>query len=214
MIDNIRHNLKKSGFTHALRSKLSSAWACVRCSMIFRTNRGHKLSAGFTVVEALVALGILVVGLSGGFAAVSLSLNRSTLSKEQVTAFYLAQEAMEIVRYTRDSNSLAGSPWLSGFAEDAGDPCGGETVCRVDATSFAWTSCGSTSWGNCPVLRQHNTLRLYTHSLSNTTDTIYKREIKVVKPSVDLIEVEVRVTWNHTGEPQSFIVTGIFYDFR
>ena len=171
---------------------------------------------GFTVVEALVALGILVVGLSGGFAAVSLSLNRSTLSKQQVTAFYLAQEAMEMVRYERDSNGLAGNGWLQGLTE-SGDPCEGEEICRVDAPSATWTSCGE-SWGSCPSLRQYDTSRLYTHSTSNSTETIYKREVQITEDVVagqpDVINVEVRVTWNHSGDDESFIVNGIFYNHR
>jgi len=172
----------------------------------------HK---GFTVVEALVALGVLVLAISGGFAAVSLSLNRASLSKEQVTAFYLAQEAMELVRYQRDSNNLAGSDWLSGLAENASDPCGAQKICRVDGPTLAWTACGA-SWGTCPVLKKSGTTHLYNYT--NGDNTIFRREVQITQPysvnSDDIINVEVRVSWDRPGGTEQFVANGIFYNWH
>lgn len=180
--------------------------------MIFAKYRKRK---GFTVVEALVAIGILVLAISGGFAAISLSLNRSNLSKEQVTAFYLAQEAMELFRSRRDSNSMQGLNWLDGIA-DTGDPCANNTICRIDpiaVPSGNWYSCGA-SWGSCPALRNSGSPG-YLYGYNGAWNaTIFTREIQVRTLGVDVIEVEVRVTWPHGGDTEQFVANGIFYDWQ
>lgn len=173
-----------------------------------------KKVKGFTVVETLVALSILVLVVSGGFAAVSLSVNRSILSKEQVIAFYLAQEGMEMVRNKRDNNGLAGVDWLTGLTN--GGPCASGNICRVDATilpSGSWSLCGG-SWGTCPVLRNSGTPdHLYGYNVGWNA-TPFTREIRITEPGTDLIEVEIRVTWPHDGVTQQFVVNGVFYDWH
>jgi len=175
--------------------------------------KNNNLNTGFTIVETLVAIGILVVALSGGFAAVSLSLNRSSLSKEQVIAFYLAQEGMEIIRNKRDSNALSGNSWLQGIALN-GDPCEFGNVCRADAISFSLNSCGS-NWGSCPFLRNHNTNKYYNYSSGATT--IFKREIKLTDlttGAIEVIQAEVRITWNHSGTNQTYTASTLFYNWH
>lgn len=178
---------------------------------------------GFTVVETLVALGILVIGLSGGFAAVSTSLRSTTLSKEQVTAFYLAQEAVELVRYVRDTNSLQGNNWLHGLAENVGDPCGDEKICYVDGSilPIGWGTCSASDWTACPVLRKHDTSHYYTYNTGGTSPTIFTRSIQITRPVItnvpadDVIGVEVRVTWPRpNGGMSSYVVHSILYDLR
>ena len=113
----------------------------------------HIVEKGFTIIEALVAIGILTVAISGGFAAVSHSLKKATFTKEQVTAFFLAQEGMEIVRDKRDTNSISGASWGAGLTS-SGSPCLAPNVCYVDATTYpnpTFTNCGTT-WGLCPVI--------------------------------------------------------------
>lgn len=172
---------------------------------------------GFTVIEALVAIGILTVAISGGFVAVSHSLKKASFTKEQVTAFFMAQEGMEAVRYKRDTNSLSGAAWDAGLSA-SGSPCASPNVCRVDATTMTFTSCG-TAWGSCPVLKQNQTTYLYNHS--GGVDTIFKREIQVTPltsvpniPDGNVMQVEVRVTWEHNGEDQEFITNGLLYNWH
>jgi Tfp pilus assembly protein PilV len=58
---------------------------------------------GFTLVETIVATGIIMFALIG---PLSVAINSSTYAKEsrdQVTATYLAQEAVELLRFHRDT---------------------------------------------------------------------------------------------------------------
>ncbi len=83
-----------------------------------KTNIGKT---GFTIVETLVAISILTIALTGPLAIVAQSLRASFYSRDQVTAYYLAQEAIEFIRNTRDNNSLqetrTHTDWLDGIGE-------------------------------------------------------------------------------------------------
>src|SRR5438046_1665614 len=103
--------------------------------------RGEKLSAdscqlkakiGFTIIETLVAIAILLLAIVGPLSIASTSLNSAYYAKDQVTAFYLAQEGIEYMRFLRDTNSLNNRfPWNLGIVDGSGfptctknDPCG------------------------------------------------------------------------------------------
>jgi len=72
---------------------------------------------GFSIIETIVAIAILSVALVAPLTLAQRGLNSSIYAKDQVTAFYLAQEAIEYVHYVRDSNNLYGASqsvdWLS-----------------------------------------------------------------------------------------------------
>lgn len=66
---------------------------------------------GFTIIEALVAITILVMSVTGPLALAAKGLALSGYAKDEITAFYLASEAIDVVRNIRDSNTQ-GATWL------------------------------------------------------------------------------------------------------
>jgi hypothetical protein len=68
-------------------------------------------------------------------ALVSDSLQGARVAKARITAYYLAQEAIEYIRYTRDTIVLAGGEnWLTGSdGQDRLNPCLGQW-CKIDVT--------------------------------------------------------------------------------
>ncbi len=79
--------------------------------------RGYKScpASGFTIIESLVAVMILVMSVTGPLALAARGLSFSTYAREEITAFYLASEGMETIRNIRDSNLLSpesGKDWL------------------------------------------------------------------------------------------------------
>lgn len=160
-----------------------------------------KRSTGFTVLESIVAIAILSLSISGAFSSIQQSFSQAIIAKDEIKAFYLAQEAIEIVRNKRDSNQLniintGTGHWLSGIAENAGDPCF-SGVCRTDATSMNFTYCG-TDWGSCPVLNQdtNSGTPTYLYNYGVYPATNFKREIQIESVSADEIAVIVRITWS------------------
>jgi prepilin-type N-terminal cleavage/methylation domain-containing protein len=69
----------------------------------------RKLQRGFTILETLVAISILVLALTAPLAIVSQALRSSYYARDQVTAYYLAQEAIEFLRNKRDNAGLQAS---------------------------------------------------------------------------------------------------------
>ena len=65
-----------------------------------------KIDRSFTLIETLVAIAILVVSVMAPLAVASSSYFQARAARDQVVATYLAQEAVEMVRYVRDRNMI------------------------------------------------------------------------------------------------------------
>ena len=83
--------------------------------------RSKPRAAGFTLVETLVAISILIIALTGPLAIIAQSLKSSYFSRDEITAAYLAQEPIEYIRNKRDENGLRktnSSQWMDGLKTD------------------------------------------------------------------------------------------------
>lgn len=70
---------------------------------------------GFTLVETLIAIAILLVAVVGPISLIGDALHKLYYAKDQMIAINLAQEGIEVVRARRDSNMLDGVvDWDSG----------------------------------------------------------------------------------------------------
>jgi Tfp pilus assembly protein PilV len=162
--------------------------------------RTKKLEAGFTLIETLIAISILILAVTGAFAAAQNGISSAIFSKDQIVAFYLAQEGVETIRNRRDQNGLAGANWLSGIAEAAEDPCLFGSVCRVDAINQTITKC-SGGLGSCPNLKLNNS-GFYAYDSGN--DTQFRREIVLEQVSVNEAAITVIVSWSKGLVQRSF----------
>ncbi len=173
---------------------------------------------GFTLVETLVAIGVLSMSILATFTTVQSGLQNSTNAKDQITAFYLIQDAMEFIKNKRDQNALnsvsgISTAWLSGLSAIPSDPCYFGKICRID--SFVG---GSASIVDCSVDGSVcQNLRKNTNSGSSTfglfgydgtwTQSSFRRDIWFTQNSFDDVLVTIRMTWTSRGVPKSFQVT-------
>lgn len=147
---------------------------------------------GFTLIETLVAISILVLSLASPLSIASNALKSAYYARDEVTAFYLAQEGLEYVRAVRDQNWLA-SPaqdWLTDL--DGGTGASRDCVhtsCVVDFPNFEHTSCP----GTCPALLVSDNGGLY-NQLSGTPSP-FTRTVSVTELSPTEVKVTVMVTW-------------------
>ena len=73
---------------------------------------------GFTIIETLVAIAILLLSIIGPLTIAEKGLASAETARQEITAFYLAQEAIEYVRNIRDTNALQnGGQWLQNLNE-------------------------------------------------------------------------------------------------
>src|SRR3989338_6006412 len=113
-----------------------------------------KFREGFTLLETLVAVAILMIAVGSAFGLAPQGLMGARFAKNQTTANYLAQDALEAVNNIRD-NSMFFSPdpsnpynWLSGLSE-----CEGKNWCVIDSVNNLVTQCPGTGLAAaCPPL--------------------------------------------------------------
>lgn len=69
-----------------------------------RSLEKRKSVTGFTLIETIVAIGIMTTGISGGLALAVYALGASDVTLKEIAATSLAREGIEAVRYQRDRN--------------------------------------------------------------------------------------------------------------
>ena len=159
--------------------------------------------SGFTLVEALVSISILVMAVVGAFTAAQSGIATSTYSKNQTIAFYLAGEAVEQIRNLRDNNGLNTSAWLTNIAGPVGTgyPCDQSKVCKIDAISSPTIS--ECSGGICPNLNLDPANGFYGYSDSYASSTIFNRQIRMTQINANEWAISVKVNWDNR-DPNKF----------
>lgn len=182
--------------------------------------RTYNLSRGFTLLETLVAVTLLTLSIVAPMSLASRSLASAYYARDQVTAFHLAQEAIESVRAIRDGNILSNAlgtqtDILSGIP--IGTPFTVDTrLPTSDPDYIDETACIS---GTCPPLEVNTSLGLYGygHGLSGWAVTRFTRTASttVVRSDAGVpqeILMSVTVSWQ-TGsfKARSFTITENMY---
>jgi prepilin-type N-terminal cleavage/methylation domain-containing protein len=114
-------------------------------------NRAFSSGAGFTLVETLVAISILLVAVTFPMIFINTSSRSVSTAKEQVLATFLAQEGVELVHAVRDHDRLRN---LNGELVDdfeTIDTCL-DTTCTVDPMEPPPTRLDVCSGGCEPLL--------------------------------------------------------------
>jgi hypothetical protein len=95
----------------------------------------RKYQHGFSLAEVVAALFVFMIGAVAMLSLVSASLRESKRSEGRLTAIYLAQEGIELVRNIRDQNWINGRSWRSnsvGGCNLGVDESGTPTQCDYD----------------------------------------------------------------------------------
>jgi len=189
------------------------------------SHRKEKLR-GFTLLETLVAISILTIAITATFSAVQSGLSSSIESRDQINAFFLAQEAVEYIRNIRDTNSLNGQDWLTGISLNSTDDCFFGNSCIIDATKDPITDINALQRcsGACPYVRQdqnssHSTYAMYGHD-ATWTQSPFQRIVQIQSvsgPTAAITEVLIVVTINWrkgTGVPRTFTIKESILDWQ
>jgi type II secretory pathway pseudopilin PulG len=127
----------------------------------------------FTIVETLVAISVLMIAIAGPLVVASKGLTSAVYSKNQMTASYLAQESMEIIKNRRDNNMVNGDNWLDDM-EFCQGPAGGN-YCDAGLKG----SSGEIILEACPIplgcSLDLNTNMVYTHNTRDASKAPFYR---------------------------------------
>lgn len=158
----------------------------------------HKsANAGFTFIETLVAISILVLAVVGPMYLASQGLRAARIARDQINANYLAQEAIEYIRYRRDNNTLKGNWWLTQIST-----C--ETQkCMIDVYETEGILLCPSDQKTCPQVMFEESTGKYGHDngsnfdlLTTWANTKFTREVTVDETIPDQeATVSVTITW-------------------
>ncbi len=178
---------------------------------------------GFTLVEAMVAISILSLAVTGPLVIASKGLDSAIYAKDQITAFYLAQEAIEYVRNVRDTNRITGAAWLNGLDACLPDASGNLQPCEIDARKTDFTSPGAIQVcpvGTCDPLTfdADNTSSwygMYGYGIGNPTKFTRTITIDNRAGASKQAAVSVTIAWNTNlfSPPRTFTVQEYLFNF-
>lgn len=176
---------------------------------------------GFSLIETLVAVVILVSAVVGPLTLAQRSIRSAVYVRDQVTASFLAEEAIEYIRSVRDANEHKGKNWLNGLTNCVGQ------LCMVDATqdtNNAFKKCDKKPplpyESTCELLAFDKVSGRYGFKTLNWEDTRFVREVTIAtiprgnNTSDKEAKIEVRVFWKTGDLPlRDSIVREYLYDW-
>lgn len=98
-----------------------------------------KNKKGFTIIETLVAVTILMISIVGPLTIAQKSLMASIYARDQVTASFLAQDIMEKIKNDK-SNALLANTVFSNWVGTYAYPCGTLRIQNDGTLSAAGTN--------------------------------------------------------------------------
>ena len=152
---------------------------------------------GFTLVETLVALTILLLVIIGPMTVAQKGIQNAYFANEQVTAVFLAQEAIEAIRELRDNAALDAYELL--IENDGGGDTSFTawvpscTTCAFDVVDQAFEACNGANNNDCELTFDETEGR-YTHQ-GTGVDSPFRRVVTIGATTNGGKPVTVEVTW-------------------
>ena len=157
--------------------------------------RASRAQRGFTLIETLVAVMLLSVAIVAPMSLATRSLSSAYYARDQITAFYLAQEAIEAVRALRDSQILQITQSATASTLDIFGPIPHDNRAFTIDARKQYTEADSPPLcgGSCPPLQTDGELYGYDICTDGSCDTYFTRAVQV-RPVVGSNNAEFRVT--------------------
>lgn len=146
---------------------------------LLKLNKNNK---GFTLLETIVAVGVIMVGLIAVLVLINSSLFYVSLIKDRLVAANLNSESLEVVRNIRDNNWLQNLSWNNGLSN--GD------------YNVAYNSLSLSPFANTELLIDASN-GLYNYS--NGSPSGFKRKISISNLSSYELRASSTVTWQRKG---------------
>lgn len=175
----------------------------------------QKNNQGFTLIETMIAVFVLAIALNGLLGLISSSLFSARYSKNDITANYLIQEAIDYVRNDRDTTAFqkvaTGGGWvnfLNKYGYAGSTLCFTAAGCEIEPANIITTNinaCTTSHNGNFGTID----CKLFNYDEAATNKSIYtyqsggvvsnfKRQVTMsmnANNSPDELDVKVTVEW-------------------
>ena len=166
---------------------------------------GEKNNSGQVMVEALVALSIIIVGVLSVFTLTTTSIGINRIGADRYVAINLAEEGVELVKNLLDRNIVDDLPWnnLPGFI------AGGIKDYKIDYNDVELSA-----WGLDDFLFFGKDGGGYRYQEAGDTKTIFNRKITIDNVDSSHIAVTSTVYWQSKNVPYEFSAVDHFYDLK
>ncbi|MBU3968647.1 type II secretion system GspH family protein [Patescibacteria group bacterium] len=168
-----------------------------------KTDANNDHNSGFTLVETLIAITILVSAIVGPMVVVQKSLSSANFAKSQIISFHLAGEAIEYIRNKRDGNTLSGVSWINGLSECI------DKKCAVDTVNDTISQCSE----NCPNLQFDSINGFYGYD-SNWEDSIFNRVVEIKSINEEELSILVTIFWKSGVFTKEFSVRENLFNWQ
>ncbi|MCA9363679.1 type II secretion system protein [Candidatus Kaiserbacteria bacterium] len=189
--------------------------------MFFTTSQQHQTeqpARGFTLVESLIAITILLIVIISPMTIAARGLQSSFFANDQITAVYLAQESIEAVQKLRDENIIdvanggGGETSTWAWVDDPTiDSCWNITGCDFNPETDDFEDCA----GGC-VLQINPDADTEEHRYGyeiGWDNSQYSRVVTMVDYEEDGVQLTATVSWNATlfgGEREVVLQTWLY----
>lgn len=165
----------------------------------FKTKfRQNTTELGFTLIETIVATGVIVTALVSSLALINSSLVLASNFQDRLIASNLAAEGIEVVRNMRDNNWLQNLAWNNGLSD--GD------------YNIAYNSLSLTSYSDTP-LKLDSSNGVYDYS-AGSDQTIFKRRISITNLSTFEMKIVSTVSWQRRNQSYSILVEDHLFNWK
>ncbi|MFZ2983820.1 MAG: prepilin-type N-terminal cleavage/methylation domain-containing protein [Minisyncoccia bacterium] len=206
-----------SGFTTKRAERQTRVFTCLS-----EASAGREAVRGFTLIETMIAVTILTLSVSGPLFTASRAIVAAQISRDQLTASYLAQEGIEYIRMMRDDEYLALYPpaagasaaawtsFLTGSGSAAITQCRAPATCTLDPARSMGTGSGFAllpcSGASCTPLYLANGIYTEQSGILGAVQTPFTRVIQTTPVSANDERVVSTVTWSFHGTPYTVSV--------
>lgn len=172
-----------------------------------------KKNKGFTLIETMIAVFILVVAMSALLGLISSSLFSARYAKNDIIANYLIQETVDYIRNDRDTIAFLkhgdrSNDW-NNFLNKYGSPgsmCFSNDGCEIEPALATVNACdgnvGKFGVIGCKLFHYDEEARnkdFYTY-INNGTEVNFKRQVKMTMSpnnNGDELDIKVTVEWQN-----------------
>ena len=158
----------------------------------------NKNNKGFTLLETIVATGVIVGGIVPLLTLMNNSLVLSFSSQDRLIAANLAAEGIEVIRNIRDNNRLQSLSWNSGLSD--GD------------YNVSYNSLSVIPYVDIP-LKIDSLSGIYDYSIGSD-QTIFKRIISITNLSAYEMRVISTVNWQRRNHSYSITVEDHLFNWK
>ena len=167
----------------------------------FFNNISTKKTGGLTLIETLVAITILLAGVVLPMSVYSNSITNAQYAGDKLTAYYLAEDAIEFIKYKVSTEFNNGDGWFTTLPNCSGQPC------AIDSKDDSICNGGS-----CDYTVKIDSNNIYG---MNGDNTIFTRTVSFANnPPTDGGSVSSTVTWTQAGVTKSITLEDYVFEWR